>query len=414
MLTLENSDLYNNATRQNAGDQGGAVFVNGGTLSMNRVSLYGNHAYQGGALYAINSTVNLTDVSFERNMTAVDASLTTKYNEARGGAVCIVNGITKMQRCTFAWNVSAGDAGALWILTNADNKSFEADQCSFVCNCTGGTNSTTSGMHGGAIMYSAYNPMKSYFRSCTMALNTTPSAGGALFYTGDAAGSVLNFVNCTITKNRTLTNAGNSGGVNILNRSNAVVNFVNCVVEGNLCGTDVWSDTAFGTSAHISFFNSVVGYNFVSAGVTSAVSFDAAGLYGTTPDASVTGLSSGIIPQMDCEKRCFYMQSGYAGATMADLDLAHEYGCDEDQLGVAMNRKCVGSVQAFDGESGQSTTVAFVKFPADSIFDAYSVSGVKVVSNVTRSQLENKYPAGVYIIVSHDGSNAISRKIVIE
>ncbi|MBQ9667252.1 MAG: hypothetical protein IJV45_00680 [Prevotella sp.] len=323
-LTMEQCELYNNQTACDVNTQGGAVYVNAGQLTMTDVTFYGNRSYQGGALSANESVVNAYNVVFEQNQTWLDDESVSRPSEARGGAAVLTNCQTVMNFCTFTGNASKGDGGALWVLTRREGCSFDMNGCAITNNRAGGPQSAVGGMHGGAIIYGAYAPVVANIRSTTIALNTTPSAGGALFYTGDAEGSRLNIVNCTVTKNQTLSNAGNCGGLNINDKALAEVNIVNTIVENNHCLNNQLSDYVFGTSAHISQQNSIVG---------------------TDADDP-----SGIVPQMECERRCFPLMPSSRGTTMGDLSLARDYGCMADQNGQPMTKTYLGAVQSLDGE----------------------------------------------------------------
>ena len=370
-LTLDHCDLYNNRTALDANAQGGAVYQSGGQLVMTDVTFYGNRSYQGGALYANEAVVNGYGVSFEQNQTWLDDESVSRPSEARGGAAVIVNCQTTLDYCTFAQNSAKGDGGALWLLTRKEGCALSMNGCALTGNHAGDPTSAIGGMHGGAIIYGCYAPLDAYIRSTTIALNETPSAGGALFYTGDAAGAKLNFVNCTITKNRTQSNAGNCGGLNITDRQQAEVTLLNSIVEGNLCADNQTADVAFGTSAHIRQLHSAVGT-------------------GATND--------NMVPQMDCESRCFPLLPDGAWTTTADLTLAQSYGCTTDQFGQPWTQPYIGAVQLLD--SGDiplvPTGAKIAKVDADGppIDNVYTLQGLPT----------KKSAKGIYI---HNGKKIV-------
>lgn len=124
-LSVEQCEIYGNQTAANADCQGGALFVTGGTLRLSETSLYGNTSYQGGALYALNSTVSAGNTTFEQNKTWFDDASVEKPSEARGGGMMLTNCTADFEYCTWHNNTSMGDGGGLCILTNAEGKSLQ-------------------------------------------------------------------------------------------------------------------------------------------------------------------------------------------------------------------------------------------------------------------------------------------------
>lgn len=320
-LTVERCDIYNNKTAFDAGCKGGAIYAAGSTLSIVGTAFYGNKSYQGGAVFVENSQLACKETTFEENETHLDDVTVTRPSEARGGALMLVNSRTNIGKSSFFRNLSSGDGGAICVLTNSEGCWLDIDGCAIVSNKTG--LGSIGGMHGGAFMYMVYKPFEANVRSTTIALNLATTAGGALFYAGDAEDSKLNFVNCTIFKNSTLSNSGNGGGLNINNRQSAVVNIVNSIVEGNKCAGGGNADVVFGSSKNINQYNSSVG----------------TGQY-----------EDYICPQMNCQYRCFPLMPDGAWTTSGSVSLASEYGCLSDQNGFAITKPCIGSVQALDGE----------------------------------------------------------------
>ena len=136
-LSLQNVSIYNSSATS-----GGAIYNNGGYLSMLRSTLYDNSATSGGAIYNNGGQVRLVESSLYRN-TATGGS---------GGAIYSTGG------------------GSLTITSSAlyDN---------------------TASVSGGAVYYSGAGKLE--FTNSTFADNTAVN-GGALYFTGSAAWKLTN------------------------------------------------------------------------------------------------------------------------------------------------------------------------------------------------------------------------------
>jgi hypothetical protein len=131
-----------------AANQGGAVYVTAGTLSVDNCTLSGNVAFdgvvgdvaEGGAIYVGGGTVTLTNSTFLNDQVNADDAL------AAGGAIYVAAGNATVKNCSFdgdsAVGVLGGDGfgGAVYVapdgsITISKNTSFMGDSAS-----TGGNN----------------------------------------------------------------------------------------------------------------------------------------------------------------------------------------------------------------------------------------------------------------------------------
>ena len=102
-VTLNDLTLRNGCADGGGGqDDGGAVFLNGATLALNRVTITDNHAQdKSGGLDATFSTV-----------TIVDSTFTLNSSEGGGGAIGNgLNSLMTIERSTIAGNTAAGKGG---------------------------------------------------------------------------------------------------------------------------------------------------------------------------------------------------------------------------------------------------------------------------------------------------------------
>ena len=180
------------------GEQGGAVYVGYGSLSMTDVTATGNTASDfGGVVNAVSSDVTVNGGTFENNSST-----------GEGGAI-YAKGNTNlaMTNTIFKSNTATGKGGALSTAASSPNLAINATGCTFE-----GNTSTTSGAGAVEIQCgncnSATDPEKVniVFTDCTFTNNeSVKSTGGAVEI---RTNSCAKFDGITATGNKAAANGG--------------------------------------------------------------------------------------------------------------------------------------------------------------------------------------------------------------
>ena len=191
-LTISNVNLVNNTARQNESQtaaQGGAIYANGASTTINNATFVANGASIGGAIYA---TVNTKDMSID-GCTFIGNTASTN-----GGAI-YCGGEVSVDNSTFIANVASNRGGAIFC---SGYMSVNASE--FIGNKTEGD--STSDGHGGAICTQGGGVDVS---NSTFNGNTAYKNGGAI-YVNTSNGNLVTTNNCTFVNN---VAAGNGGAV---------------------------------------------------------------------------------------------------------------------------------------------------------------------------------------------------------
>ena len=240
-------NLYKNIVIQNSkvdGNNGGAVYVDGGTLNINGAKFYNNTTtagagVKGGAIYAktsgtvvnINET-NPGDVVFVGN--------TAAYG---GGAIYAATGVSlTINGGTFTDNIVTGDSdgksygGALYLASGAtiSGASFSGSSSTtkggaVYCSANGDVDITNSLLEnntsneGGALMLNGSN--KCTIEDSTLQNNNSSTTGGAI----SCGSSVELTINGTTFDNNTCTTTGAA----LYSTSNDNIEIVSSVFVGN-------------------------------------------------------------------------------------------------------------------------------------------------------------------------------------
>ena len=175
----QDSLLSGNSATDDFGD-GGCVYVGGGsTLQMYDSMCDNNRAEdEGGAIYANGGNVTLSRSSFENNSVGTS-----------GGAVAIHSGKVTVTLSRFARNTATGRGGAI---VTYDSGQYAIRQSSFESN---------SAALGGAVFDDAILPPQtppSTIIASTFEQNSTAFDGGAVFYLGNTG---LQIVNSSFSRN---------------------------------------------------------------------------------------------------------------------------------------------------------------------------------------------------------------------
>ena len=133
-ITLTNCVVSNNTASAN----GGAIFFNSGSLTLENTSFIGNSGSNGGAIYAslTNTTIPMTGCLFKQN------TATTSNSVYGGGAISLFSTSATITSCSFIENASYGNGGAIQIRTTTYYPAAATiDRCTFWGNNTsnGGT-----------------------------------------------------------------------------------------------------------------------------------------------------------------------------------------------------------------------------------------------------------------------------------
>ncbi|HYK57087.1 MAG TPA: choice-of-anchor Q domain-containing protein, partial [Flavisolibacter sp.] len=213
---------------------GGAVFVAGGSIDLNRTIFKNNYiAYgQGGAIYSTSSaSLKITNSEFISNQATT------------GGAMFVNNGIPTLDQVLFKDNKSIGLGGALYL---AGGSSPVLNRISFIGN--------NSGQHGGAIWTSGLLKMDNSIFSRNKVSSIAAYYGGAIYVGGGTTNlSNISFSNNTIGYVNTSATLSYGGA---LYRTSGTVNVGNSIFWGNSRGNQVPDQLNLNASVNVS--NSIV------------------------------------------------------------------------------------------------------------------------------------------------------------
>ncbi len=220
-ITIENSSFINNLS----GSAGGAISVNGGSLRLENSLLSDNEVTAGdggGAIYAVNSSIDVVDSRFVGNSSGVS-----------GGAMRLRGNLgdnSSISGTSFI-NNSAYTGGAIDLLSTQE----ETLRLIIQASSFSGNQATT--LSGGAIYSYAFDgaPLNDGYFVDVDIVNTTFSGnsaarGGAISSQGD---SQFTFFNSTIVNNTASQNL--SGGLYAENLGNFIIG-VNNVIASNSGG----------------------------------------------------------------------------------------------------------------------------------------------------------------------------------
>lgn len=152
--------LSNNTASVSSGESnGGAIFNDGGTITLTGCTLSGNTAQKtGGAIYGSGGYILLTDCTLTEN------------SAASGGAVSSANGCyVIMKGCLLDSNTGTESGGAVYYDAGVYTNHFVIlDGCSFIGNRSA---------NGGAV----YALNRVFVNNCTIAQNIASNSGGGMY-----------------------------------------------------------------------------------------------------------------------------------------------------------------------------------------------------------------------------------------
>jgi hypothetical protein len=220
---------FQNMTIQNGDtDEGGAIFITGGNVTVDNVIFRDNQAnISGGAIALQGGTLNVNNSTFNSNV--------SQSGLLGGGAIHVENSATSLDvlQSNFVSNLSVGAGGAIYnqgVASNVTSSTFTGNiasnqgggihQASGSLNVTNSTFSTNVASDGGAIYTQSGN-----LSLITSTVNDNSSTTG---------GAGLSMVSGThaITQS-TISNNQSTNGVGGVQANGGTVNIVNSTLSGN-------------------------------------------------------------------------------------------------------------------------------------------------------------------------------------
>ncbi|KAA6301911.1 MAG: hypothetical protein EZS26_001914 [Candidatus Ordinivivax streblomastigis] len=246
-LTFENCAFtLNDITRNDASPADpkegwgnrGAITFNSGTGIFKNCEFTENLGEEGGALFINGGTITIEDCYFGYNNCA-------EVNNSKGGAIYTwVHGLDgpldiTIKRTTFEGN-TAKKGGAIALLDKVSyvptGTILNIDRCTFIGN-------QAVSDQGGAIVWDNFMGRSSSdvvtITNSLFYANNANTDGGAICVWNVQPGSELNMINCTMYGNFTNGNAGHGGGLDFMMGyetylpQNLKKNIYNCIFDGN-------------------------------------------------------------------------------------------------------------------------------------------------------------------------------------
>lgn len=233
-LNLRDVAIFDSAAYSPADGGGGAVFSQGGALTIDHCLMQGNFARRaGGAVHARFGTVDVRDSQFLDN--TVDFS--ADANDGEGGGMEINRGHAVISRSVFRGNRLTGQAdgvgvgGGVSVLTQFEPVLIEDSEISDNDNSTMGL-----GFGGGLQCHEEPDGIHP-----TLTLRNSTVSGNTGLTGGVEAGCNLAIVNSTVTNNTT-TMQGYGAGIEVYSTTNvaaARLTITSSIVAGNHNGPDL-------------------------------------------------------------------------------------------------------------------------------------------------------------------------------
>jgi hypothetical protein len=205
------------------------------------------------------------DVTF-KNLTFQNG----KSNE--GGAVKIINsGSFIFDHCIFKNNQAEGNGGAITIKSSALSGNAVVIRNSLIAY-----NESTGGAGGGIFIHNGTvnNTIQVSLINSTVYGNLSKTYGGAVFVSGNVAGSSFSLINCTLTENHTQGNGGHGAGLNFRDAAQGMIRyFYNSIIEDNTAlngGNLVYSDLASNQNPNEGTEDLIVRNTYIGALLASA------------------------------------------------------------------------------------------------------------------------------------------------
>jgi hypothetical protein len=250
-LTIENVRFTNNISSQTGSGTGydfggGAIFTQGGILTVTGSTFSGNEARRGagGAIHGLRSNITVSNSTFSTNKATPYSA--TNGNSGFGGAIYVDgalssgNGSIEISGSSFTGNTGANSGGVAYVnLYTAQNESLRIDRSTFTGNSiSGGAGGLGGALSGGGTNNGAGQATititNSAFVNNTVAGGTTGASGGAIAFAQTAAITIANSTfsgNQALGKCLTCYNA-NGGAIYIVNNP-VDYQLLNLTIVGN-------------------------------------------------------------------------------------------------------------------------------------------------------------------------------------
>jgi predicted outer membrane repeat protein len=302
----------NNCTfTSNGAIGGGGVYFSAATGSISNCTFTGNASYtgnySGGAIGASQSTVTITGSTFTSNSSGTGGSAISggnltidscdfSFNSGQGGAV-EPNGSLVLNDCTFAGNEARQYGGAITLLHGVNTT---ISGCTFLQNHAreyggaiggypGGPVSIAgclfdgnSGSDGGAVRIAAGSSATLTCTNCQFVGNVASGSGGAIRiepYVGTPPMPTLILDNCTFASNEAI----HGGGLSVNGTASAQV--TNCILYGDTSPEVDLSSSFDGTTGTAMF-----SYSLVSGGYTGIGNINANPKFVRSPSSGGDGV----------------------------------------------------------------------------------------------------------------------------
>ncbi len=199
------------------GGNGGAV-LNSGNLTLSNIVMTGNQGLRGGAIFGNGGSLSI-----------VDCTISGSTAGAEGGGVYASSGALSIVRTTLSGNSASSSAGGMYVNTAAVT----------VLQSTFSGNSTTS--TGGALALNGAGTLS--VANSTVSGNSSNGQGGGVF----SSSGTFTLVNVTITANQAL---GLGGGL----ATNSTVHATNTIISGNTGASPATNDISGSLTTNTSNF----------------------------------------------------------------------------------------------------------------------------------------------------------------
>lgn len=255
-ITIAGSKLLDNTFNNTAAgtyDKGGAVFVQGGTLTVDNSEFIGNKSYKSGgaALHTIGANAIIRNSFFSGNQSTAPGNGGAFYSDNVRGD----DGFIVVQDSTFTGNTAQDEGGAVRNNMYLKNQNALYERVNFINNSV---TSGPAGASGGAVRI---GDGRFTFRNTLFSGNSSQGQGGAI-WTGETV--FLDVINSAIVSNSATAPSGTSGmggGIAVNSSASSVFNIINTTISNNTTGF-MGGGMALNTEGAFNITNSTIADNY--------------------------------------------------------------------------------------------------------------------------------------------------------
>ncbi|MEP7288884.1 MAG: choice-of-anchor Q domain-containing protein [Chloroflexota bacterium] len=242
-----------------AGDYGGgAIFSQGGFVTVNQSYFTGNKALGsgGGAIHGLRSDITVTNSSFYSNGSSGGhgGAFYADGAQNNNNGKIIING------SYFTNNTSFNEGGAIHVHLYQNNDALTIDRSSFIGNVVnGGTDGQGGALSGGNGAFTITNSL--FSGNAVQKPGNADGSGGAIAINETA---LVTIANSTFTGNRANGNSynANGGGIYIVNNTQPFT-IINSTIARNYAG---WAGGGISSGTNGILRNTIVAYNTANNG----------------------------------------------------------------------------------------------------------------------------------------------------